>query len=168
MTWTKEAIAHYEEWFVVNGGAPVPQAKRLAMGYNARRELHMTKLAMALSISRSDDLIVSIDDVANAIDLLIKTEDRMRMVFTEMSNTGSMVAIEDMLDVVRANAAEGRPTDEATLIEMAMQRFPSTQVHHVIENLVSSQALKLVGAAGGLNSVRGMRKFTVGTKMSVL
>jgi hypothetical protein len=165
MTWTKQAVDLYDEWYVKHGGNPIPQAKRLAMGYNARRELHMVKLAMAMSIARGNDLIVQLDDVADAIELLLLTEDRMRMVFTEMSNTGSMVAIEDMLDVVRANTAEGVFTAEAVLIEMAMQRFPSTQVHHVIENLVSSQALKVHTGPGSINA-RGMRQFLSGNKAS--
>jgi hypothetical protein len=164
MTWTKAAIALYEEWFVVNGGQPIPQAKRLAMGYNARRELHMTKLAMALSVSQSNDLVVDVHHVSAAIELLLLTEDRMRMVFTEMSSTGSMVAIEDALDVVRANSAADKHTDEAILIEMLMQRFAPTQVHAVIENLVSSQALKNVGAM----DARGFRKFKIGGKANVL
>jgi len=162
MTWTKAAQAMYEEWYVVHAGAPIPQAKRLAMGYNARRELHMTKLAMVMSLSRTDDFIVDVQDVAEAIKLLLFTEDRMKMVFTEMQNTGSMVAIEDVLDVIRSNTGANKMTDEATLIDMLMGKFPPQQVHAVIENLIASQAIKI---GGGVNA-RGFRKFVTGDKVS--
>lgn len=164
MTWSKEAIALYEEWFVEHGGMPIPQAKRLAMGYNARRELHMTKLAMVMSLSRNGALHVELQDVAEAIKLLLFTEERMKSIFTEMSNTGSMVAIEDALDVVRSNSGAGKLTDEAVLIEMLMGKFPPQQVHAVIENLVASQAI--------INKnpivARGFRKFDIGKKVSVV
>lgn len=166
MHWTKEAIALYEEWFVEHGGQPIPQAKRLAMGYNARRELHMTKLAMVMSLSRTSDLVVELRDVADAIKLLLLTEDRMKMVFTEMSATGSAVAIEDALDMVRARTADGGSLEEAKLIEVLMQRFPPTQVQAVIDNLLTSKAIALSTEKGSLPA-RGFRKFVTGAGTSL-
>lgn len=168
MTWTNSAQSLYEEWFVKNAGAPIPQAKRLAMGYNARRELHMVKIAMVMSISRSNDLIVEERDVAAAIGLLLKNESRMPMIFNEMSNTGSVVAVEDMLDLIRANTAQGKETPESVLIEAAMQRFPSTQVNAVIENLISSKALSICQGPGRFPTIRGSRHFTAGPKVALM
>lgn len=170
MEWTKDAIELYNEWWVENGGLPIPQAKRLAMGYNSRRELHFLKFAMTFSLSRSNDLIVTVDDCARAIETLLKLEDRMRHIFDEMAQTGAMVAIQDVLDVVRTNTASGKPTDEGKLVELLMQRFPSTQVHATIENLISSGAISANDNNGkplGLPA-KGFRKFVVGRKTSVL
>jgi hypothetical protein len=164
MSWAPEAVALYNEWWVKQGGLPIPQAKRLAMGYNARRELHMVKLAMAFSLSRTMDLRVEISDVAGAIELLLLTEERMRHIFSEMSNTGSMVAIEDALDMVKNNAAAGKETSESDLVNNLMQRFPPGQVFAVIENLLSSNALKVSGGIGA----KGFRKFTVGDRSAIM
>src|SRR5205085_12062220 len=84
MTWTREAEALYDEWWVEAGGQPVPAAKRLAMGYNSRRELHMAKLAMITSISRREDLVVTEQDVADAIGTLLHFESKMGNIFQEM------------------------------------------------------------------------------------
>lgn len=157
--WSKEAVALYHEWWVRHGGQPVPTAKRLAMGYNSRREIHFAKLAMVMSLSRSDELIVQLEDVQEAITFLITVEDRMKFVFNEMASTGSMIAIEEAIDMVRAATAEGKAVDEAQIISFLMQRFPSTQVHSLVTNLIQSKAIKNVG---GLD-VTGMRKFQLGT-----
>lgn len=161
--WENDAVALYDEWWVQAGGQPVPSQKRLAMGYNSRRELHMAKLAMIHSISRSNDLFVSVTDVAAAIKDLLHFEAQMKNIFIEMATTGSMVALADVLDRVKVNTAEGKKTDEATLIEMLMQRFPSTQVHSMIENMISSKAIV---SCGGVE-IKGMRKFTAGQSIAL-
>lgn len=163
-TWTDEAKALYEHWWVKMGGPPVPQAKRLAMGYNSRRELHFLKLAMAYSLSRSSDLRVTEEDAKKAVALLLRTEDRMKHIFTEMSNTGAMVAIQDVLDIVRQEHAAGRRVHESSLIDSLMQRFAPNQVHAIIDNLVASQ---MIEAAGGITA-RGFREFGPGKKLSVM
>ena len=142
----------------------MPQAKRLAMGYNARRELHMAKLAMIFCLSRSDELLVTLDDVAHAIETLLHFESQMRHIFAEMAATGSMVALQDVIDAVRVKTAAGEMMEEAQMIDMLMQRFPSTQVHSLIENLINSQAVKV---SGGINA-RGFRKFQTGDRVAIL
>lgn len=156
--WTNEAIALYDEWWVEAGGQPIPSAKRLAMGYNSRRELQMLKLAIIHSLARGNDLIVDLPDVAGAIRDLLHFEAQMKNIFVEMATTGSMVALADVIDRVKTNSAEGKPTDEATLIEMLMQRFPSTQVHAMIENMISSNAIINCSKV----EIRGVRKFMIG------
>lgn len=168
LVWTPEAEALYNEWWVQNGGMPVPASKRLTMGYNARRELHMAKLAMIHSLARkqttSENLLVTVQDVANAIRMLLHFEQQMNSIFQEMASTGSMVALQDVIDKIRADTAAGQSTDEATVINLLMQRFPSTQVHSMIGNLIDSKVIKNVG---GLD-VRGCRKFQAGESVSVV
>jgi len=164
MVWTKEAEGLYDEWWVKNGGQPVPSAKRLAMGYNSRRELHMAKLAMILSLSRSEELLVTEEDVAGAITDLLNIEAQMNSIFQEMAATGSMVMLQDVIDKIRVDSAAGRPTEEASVINMLMQRFPATQVHSMINNLLDSKVIKNVGGI----DVRGCRKFMVGDQVALV
>ena len=158
MEWEDDAVKLYHEWWVEAGGQPVPTQKRLAMGYNSRRELHMAKLAMIHSLARSDDLFVSVQDTANAIKDLLHFEAQMKSIFMEMATTGSMVALADVIDRVKVDSASDRVTEEATLIELLMQRFPSTQVNSIIENLLSSRAIISVSGV----EIKGMRKFKAG------
>lgn len=162
--WNEAAIGLYNEWWVEEGGKPIPTQKRLGMGYNSRRELHMAKLAMIHSLSESNDLLVDVKHVAAAIRDLLHFEAQMKNIFTEMAATGSMVALSDVIDKVRTDSAEGKLTEEATIIEMLMQRFPSTQVHSLIENLISSKAITNAGGT----EIRGMRKFRVGSSIPLI
>lgn len=166
MEWTEGAIDLYDEWWVQHGGLPVPSQKRLGMGYNARRELHMAKLAMIHALARgttnSQHLIVEIQDAAAAIRDLLHFEAQMKHIFNEMASTSSMVALADVIDKVKADTAEGRTTEEAAIIEMLLQRFPPTQIHALIENLIASKAIMLAPNAPQL---KGMRKFTAGSNL---
>lgn len=164
MVWTPEAEALYDEWWVKEGGQPVPAAKRLAMGYNARRELHMAKLAMIFSLSRSDALLVELEDVAEAIRMLLHFESQMNSIFQEMASTGSMVALQDVIDKIKADSGAGIPTEEASIIQMLMQRFPSTQVHSMIKNLIDAKVIRNVGSL----DVQGCRKFMTGDSVSIM
>lgn len=160
--WEKGARALYEEWWVKNGGPPIPQNKRLAMGYNARRDLHFFKLAMTFSLARSNDLIVSQTDAGRAIEYLVRSEDRMRHIFNEMASTGAVAAYGDVIDAVRIRSADGGFMPEADLIHMLMDRFQPTQVHALIDNLLQAQVIALKP-----NSIVGvgLRSFVPGSKM---
>lgn len=164
MKWEPNAVELYEAWWVSKGGMPVPSAKRLVMGYNGRRELHMMKIAMGVSLAHSSDLIVTQAHVAEAISMLLEAEQQMQYIFNEMASSGSMMAIEDAIELVRQNTINGKDTTEAALIEVLMQRFPSTQVAAIIENLVSSKALQPVGNI----MAKGMRRFKPGDKLGKL
>lgn len=164
MEWSEAAQALYHEWWVEAGGQPIPSAKRLAMGYNARRELHMAKLAMISALAKSEDLIVDEEHVADAIETLLHFESKMNSIFQEMASTGSIVALQDVIDKIRADTAEGRHTDEAAVIQLLMQRFPATQVHSLITNLIESRVIKNVGNL----DVRGCRKFQAGDQIALV
>lgn len=165
MHWEDEAKHLYKVWWIDNMGEPVPSAKRLAMGYNARRALHFFKIAMAMSLSRTNDLRVTVEDAARAIELLTRTEANMRHVFTEMASTGFMNAMADVLDAVKVRCADGGKMPEADLIHMLMQRVPSHQVKPLIENMLSGDLLRL---AKGSMEGQGFRSFTLGGKVAAL
>ena len=79
------AVEDYETWYVTEEqkmmeGAPSIPDPRLA-GYNARRATHLWKVAMAVSASRSNDLLVTKRDFARAKLILESTEKKMPRVF---------------------------------------------------------------------------------------
>lgn len=160
-TWSPEAKALYRKWWVELGGPPVPANKRLGMGYNARRDLHFFKLAMIFSLSRSNDLIVTIDDVRRAITLLTKTEDQMRHIFNEMAATGVSAAYGDVIDAVRTRATDGGSMAESELIHLLLDRYQPTQIKMLIEQLLNSGVLQTVPSK--VEAV-GFRQFIPGEK----
>jgi energy-coupling factor transporter ATP-binding protein EcfA2 len=164
--WSKAAVQLYEEWWVKLGGPPVPSNKRLAMGYNARRDLHFFKLAMIFSLSRTNELIVTLEDAKRAIELLVGTENRMRHIFNEMAATGVSAAYGDVIEAVRIRTAdEPGYMDESELVHMLMDRYQPTQVKVLIEQMLTSQVLKTV--SGPVNAV-GFRRFVPGDKVGMI
>lgn len=163
--WDKGARALYETWWVEKGGPPTPGAKRLAMGYNSRRDLHFFKLAMAYSLSRGSDLTVTLADTEKAISLLLRTEQQMKGIFNEMTTAGATMALADVIETVKNEAIEQRAVPESKIIHMLMQRFPSTQVHSLVENMLKTGMLKQIG---GLNGNAGFRTFGPGEKAGTM
>lgn len=164
MKWSKEAAEIYEVWWVRNGGPPVPDSKRLAMGYNSRRELHFAKFAMTSSLSRGDDLLVTGEDARRAIDLLLRLESKMVYVFQEMTNTGAVTALSDVIDLVKKRSLDGGYMVESEIIEFLMERFPPTQVHALIDRLIEAQVLENIEP---MKNARGFRKFRAGPRIAV-
>lgn len=163
--WEAKAKALYEEWWVRLGGPPIPSNKRLNMGYNARRDLHFFKLAMIFSLSRTNDLIVTLDDARRAITLLTATESRMRHIFNEMAATGVSAAYGDVIDAVRVRAADGGAMEESELIHMLLDRYQPTQIKTLIEQMLASQVLAT--APSKIEAV-GFRRFVPGAKVSAM
>lgn len=160
-TWTQQAKGLYEEWWIKNAGAPVPRAKRLTMGYNGRRDMHFMKLAMCMSLSESSELVITEAHAMAALKLLLETESRMGHIFAEMSNSGSTIALAELIDLVKANAAANRATPEAEIVHHLLQRFPATQVMALVENLITSGGLA-VQQGGSALPTKGFRQFMPG------
>lgn len=160
--WDDAAKELYREWWVRGKGAPVPQNKRLAMGYNSTRAQNFFKLAMIFSLSRTSEMRVTVKDAARALELLTRTEDRMRLIFAEMSAAGVTNTYGDLIDAVRVRCADGGVMPEADLRGLLMERFQPTQINSIIENLLGSEVLAL---APGKVVVAGMRSFVPGRKL---
>jgi len=85
MVFDPKARALYDNWYEVEEakiqrGEPTIVDPRFA-SYNARRGTHLWKLSMALSASRSNDLIITVTDFKRAVTLLEAAEKKMPRTF---------------------------------------------------------------------------------------
>jgi len=84
-TFSDEAHDTYMEWYPLEeekmraGNYPVNDPK--FEGYCERRATHIKKIGMALSASRGDDLVITIDDFNRALKILTVTEGKMSRAF---------------------------------------------------------------------------------------
>jgi len=77
---TEEAMAHYNAWYMdIRNSIAVDDEK--FMGYNARRALHLKKLAMVMSASRGSDRIIKQTDFQRALTILESVETGMPQAF---------------------------------------------------------------------------------------
>lgn len=80
-------------------------------GYLARKQTHMHKLAMILALARSDELVIDVDHLVEAEDLLNATEPDMHKVFAHIGVTRSTQAAEGLVSLVRSS--KSMPLDAA-------------------------------------------------------
>lgn len=85
IVFSDKALASYIEWYkrqeagIKKGIFPVPDPR--FAGYTARRATHIKKVCMALSASRGDDMIVTLEDFNRGVAILEATEKKMSRVF---------------------------------------------------------------------------------------
>lgn len=70
-------------------------------GYAARKQTHLHKVAMVLSASRSNSLIITIDDLQLANTMLEDLEADMHQVFTRIGRTEDSMQAERFIDFIR-------------------------------------------------------------------
>ena len=90
MTFADDALETYIKWYEqmdrdLKAGKP-PVHDPALVGYIGRRATHLRKLAMVLSVSRGDDLTITLKDFKRALALLIQTESKMHKAFTGLGS----------------------------------------------------------------------------------
>jgi len=85
IVFSDKALVAYIEWYkrqeagIKKGIFPVPDPR--FAGYTARRATHIKKVCMALSASRGDDMIVTLEDFNRGVAILEATEKKMSRAF---------------------------------------------------------------------------------------
>lgn len=82
---TTEWIDAWGPWYISANTDPPFKDRRLSK-YCERRPLHILKLCMILSASRSDDMIITLNDLNRAVDILERTEIKMPQAFGSMGD----------------------------------------------------------------------------------
>ncbi len=77
---TKKAATYYTDWCYENVPNP-PFYDSKFDGYNGRRRTHLLTIAMVCSASRSNDLVIALQDIERANDILNQVESKMGSVF---------------------------------------------------------------------------------------
>ena len=133
ITWTPEAQEEVERQHR-SGFKPIPNHLKLKH-YLPRRVLHILKLSMISSVSRSNSLLIEREDVLRAIEWLVEAEGRMPDIFKDMSGKNDR----DLMVGLHAFAFqlyvrnEKRPVAEARLLGYLSERTPPYNVKHLFD-----------------------------------
>ena len=116
-------------------------------GYAARKQTHLHKLAMILSVSRSDDLIISEEDLQVADIMLQEIEGDMTKVFSRIGRTEDSLQVERFLQVIER---KGRMRYEEAY-KAIHAYFPDYRnFEGVLAGLIRSGQLKVVSGVDGM------------------
>lgn len=154
---TPEAREFIEDWYR-NRKKSAP-THSLLQNYNVRRHLHAQKLAMLSSISRSNELVIEIEDYKSAIDILLKAEDDMPSIFKEMAASEDKKEIEEIhrycYEYIASKGGETVP--EQDLLAFIHERVPVHRTEFFMKALEDSGRIQMAGA-----NIPGRRQFKPG------
>lgn len=149
-TFTDEAKETIRAW-AKSGGQPIPDHPKL-IGYNARRAAHLLKLCTIASVASTDDPIIDIDHVAEALGWLVEAETFMPDIFKSMKVGADARAIEECYHfAMRVYMKDQTPVLEHRLVHFLQERVPAQNVGKIIEIMERAKLLEkqLVGAGYG-------------------
>jgi hypothetical protein len=125
--------------------------------YIARKQTHMHKLALVLSVSRSDSLVIELEDLVLADKMLQETEGELEKVFSRIGRTEDSLNVERFIDFVRTNS----PVPFVTAYRHVHREFPDFRVFQsFVQGAVSSGQ---VAIRYGENSTELTKAFLVYT-----
>lgn len=141
------AIEWGTQWYALHNAAPPEHLsdERFA-GYLARKQTHMHKLAMVLSASRSDEMIIRIEDLATAERMLFELEKDMPKVFARIGRSEQSIQAERFIKHVRQH---GELTYEAAY-QFIHAHFPmSRDFESMLSGAIRSGQLAMINKPGG-------------------
>jgi len=97
-----DAEDYYDMWYEnLWDTGYTPDKSDFENGQVARRQTHLTKLAMILAASQRDELVITLEDLQVANRLLEEVNKEASKVFSKIGRTEESLNTEKMLDIVR-------------------------------------------------------------------
>ena len=153
-TWEKDAMEFAEKWNRVKD-KDAPTHPKL-FDYKPRRAMHVVKIAMSVSVSRSNDLIMTLEDFKKAKALLLEAEAVMPEIFKEMTSSQDASEIEEicifMFTYCTRRKVETVP--EHDLLHYMAKKVPVNRIDYFIKTMQAAGLIEI----GGLN-IPGQRKY---------
>ena len=131
------------------GSASAPDHPKL-VSYTIRRTVHLLKLSMVASVSKSSDLIIHEEDVRRAQLWMKEAEEAMPEIFKAMSSSGTgNVMSETWYYVFKTYSKEQKPVARARLLQFLQERVPVHNVEVTLDLMLKANMIeKTIGEAG--------------------
>ena len=129
-----QAYRWYEAWYMDPTRFPRVTDNRTA-GYYSRKPMHLLKVAMAVSLSRSNSLRLSTEDLEIAKALLEKVEPGMRRAFSAVGGNIFATDIERVYNQIHGCGAEGMTYPE--LVASNYHQLEQKRLDEVLMTLAS-------------------------------
>jgi len=135
---TQEAIDYWQ----LAGGPPAPEHPKL-VHYNTRRGQHLLKLCMVASMSESDELVITIDHYAQALNWLLEYEVTIPDIFKQMAVGGDARIIDETWHFVyTCYIKEDKPIIEHRIVHFLQERVPAHSITRILEVMLLAKILE--------------------------
>ena len=144
---TEEAKDFIDEWDK-NGRQPQPDHPKL-QHYLTRRAAHLLKLSQIACVSSTNELIIDVSHVQQAMDWLVDMETSIPEIFKAMSSGGDGKVMDEawhMLFQFFLKFKRGAP--RSLLVEFISRRAPSHSVERIIDLMEKADMIRAVAEKG--------------------
>lgn len=156
ITWSHDADELWSEWYKstmteIQEYNKQPDHNTWVSYFLGRKQVHIQKLAMILSVSRSDSLVITEQDLTNAIIKVNSVENEIKNIFTNLPQASSSALTEQSV-LVRIKS-EIMKTTEERILKLAVYGkvsylVDSTTANRIVENAINRKEFKQVVAGG--------------------
>lgn len=158
--WSAEAHDALNQWNA-DGLLPRPQHSRLRE-YCTRRLIHVIKLSMLSSVSRSNRLVVTLPDFERGLEWLLTAEDQMPDIFRAMGQKPEGAILRDLhyyLYTKHAKIERGKrvPVGNDVIWEFLQERIESYRIPALIESGKRIGLLEEVAPGRWLATPKGVK-----------
>lgn len=129
----------WAEWYTYQDDHPPFSDVRLG-GYMERRPLHTLKLCMVVSASRSNNMVVDVEDLKRATSLLTEAEQGMLKAFSGIGKS----KLSDVMSRVLSFIAVKKNTTFSEILANFYFDADIREMNTIIETMVASKAIKVV------------------------
>ncbi len=152
--WVTDAEDFAEEWFL-KAAEDAPKHGKL-INYVPRRVHHGLKLAMAIAASQRSDMIVELEDIEKARNMILAAEALMPEIFKEMSVSKDSKELEEMhiFLFTYCDKQKVETVPEHKLMHFISKRSAVNKITYFIDTLIASGMMRVEGL-----NLPGQRKF---------
>lgn len=113
--------------------------------YISRKQAHMHKLAMVLAASQRDELIITLEDLQTADDMLLSTEEQAHKVFSKVGRSEESRQSAELLEVVQRKGV----VTYKELYRLSQMYFPDAKnFEGILKSFIQAGQLQLFAKDG--------------------
>lgn len=127
---SEQFVETWAKWYTAQDENPPFRDDRFS-GYFERRPTHVMKMSMILNSSRTDSMVISEDDLLNAIQLLKDTEQKMSNTFSGVGKSSHA----EVLSKVMAEVGRTKETTIANLMNIFYRDVSNWEMEGIIKTL---------------------------------
>jgi hypothetical protein len=138
-----EADKFHTEWYRERVNNPNPTGDPRLAGYFERKQTHLIKLAMIVAASKRDGLLISLEDLLDAMKMMESIESRMMKVFSGVGKNPIYADKEAILSAIINAGANGLSMGE--LLARFNYSLRKDELAEVLDTLVIIGAITVKG-----------------------
>lgn len=134
---SSEAFEAYTDWYIRQETNRPFNDERLG-GYMERRPMHLLKLCMIMSASRSNSMHIILEDLERALEILTATEKKMPLVYSGVGRSPLAATTEQILRIISIR----KTVEYSTLLRMFSHDIGEFELSRILKSLEAMKSIR--------------------------